>query len=397
MPDRLPHSKSIDFHELFRSLPETILIVKPNFEVVEVTDSFVKAWGKLREEVLGRNILDLFPEPLKENEVARNDLTASLLRCIEKRLPDSIDLRLKSSEKELDFGNPAWRYRTSPVMGGPGQVSYLILSVTCHGENKPQTTRELDETRKSLEAVNKEYEGFAHSVSHDLRAPLRGIDMYAGVISEDYRDRIDDEGKRLLELIRKLTRTMNGYIDDLLSFSRLGRRRLVPGALDMTELARSAFDDLKTKTPTRNVLFELKDLPPAFGDRSLIKQAFSNLLSNALKFTGLRELALIEVTGRSGDDHNTYCVRDNGVGFDPQFAGKLFGIFQRMHSQEEFEGAGAGLALTQRIIQKHGGRIWAESKEGEGATFCFTLPRSMASGLGTLSELGGSKTGLSEK
>jgi two-component system sensor kinase len=249
------------------------------------------------------------------------------------------------------------------------------------GCREQELERELEETRKTLEAVSKEYEGFSHSVSHDLRAPLRGIDMYAGVVSDDYQDRIDDEGKRLLELIRNLARKMNGFIDDLLAFSRLGRRRLMPGLVDMTELARASFEEIKAKTPSRNIQFELEDLPPACGDADLIKQVFANLFSNGVKFTGPRELAIIEVTGRNGEKQNTYCVRDNGVGFDLQFAGKLFGMFQRMHPQDEFEGSGAGLALTQRIIQKHGGRIWAEAKEGEGATFCFTLPGPAAADL----------------
>jgi len=235
--------------------------------------------------------------------------------------------------------------------------------------------QQLQETRKSLEALSKEYESFAHSVSHDLRAPLRGIDMYAGVLTEDYRGQLDDEGRRLLDLIRGLARKMNGLIDDLLKFSRLGQQRILPASLDMTDIAQSVFLDLHSKATGRNVRFELRTLPPAFGDRSLVKLVFAYLLSNALKFTSPRAEAMIEVMGRNDAELNTYCVRDNGVGFDPQFAGKLFGMFQRMHPQEEFEGVGAGLALAQRIIQRHGGTIWAEAKEGEGATFCFTLPR----------------------
>lgn len=254
-----------------------------------------------------------------------------------------------------------------------------MVSTTDPSDGGQEIAQQLQETRKNLEALNKEYENFAHSVSHDLRAPLRGIDMYAGVLTEDYRDRLDDEGKRLLDLIRELARKMNGLIDDLLRFSRLGRQRMLATPLDMTAIAQSVFLELHAKRPERNVRFELSALPQALGDVSLIKQVFANLLSNALKFTGPREQAIIEVTSRNGAEQNTYCVRDNGVGFDPQFAGKLFGMFQRMHPQEDFEGAGVGLALAQRIIQRHGGTIWAEAKEGQGATFCFTLPRPAAS------------------
>jgi two-component system sensor kinase len=236
----------------------------------------------------------------------------------------------------------------------------------------------LKRAREQLESLNKELEAFAYSVSHDLRAPLRGIDTYSGVLLEDYQERLDEEGKRLLQLVRDLTKRMNQLIDDLLKFSRLGRHPMESTVVDMTALARNVFNDLMITYPQRQVQFDLGELPAAHGDLSLIRQVFVNLISNALKFTRPRDKAVIKVEGESGADLNTYHVRDNGVGFDQAYAEKLFGVFQRLHSEAEFEGTGVGLALVQRIVQRHGGKIRAEAKENEGATFSFTLPKAHA-------------------
>jgi signal transduction histidine kinase len=233
----------------------------------------------------------------------------------------------------------------------------------------------LKKARQELEAANKELEAFAYSVSHDLRAPLRGIDTYSGVLLEDYHERLDDEGKQMLGMLRRQTKRMNRLIDDLLSFSRLGRQQMQPGRVDMTALARGVFHDLLTGAAGRKIELKLDAIPPAQGDPALLRQVWVNLLSNAIKFTRPREVATVEVSGTNGADLNAYSVKDNGVGFDQAYADKLFGVFQRLHGQEEFEGTGVGLALVQRIVQRHGGKIWVEAKENQGATFHFTLPR----------------------
>jgi signal transduction histidine kinase len=226
-----------------------------------------------------------------------------------------------------------------------------------------------------LEAANKELEAFSYSVSHDLRAPLRAIDGFSRVILEDYTDKLDDEGKRYLNIIESNTKKMGQLIDDLLVFSHLGRQEIRVSEMDMGKLAKAVSDELKVTVPERKIDFTIKRLSPTHGDQSMIRQVFANLLSNAIKFTGPREIAGIEVGDWSEGDENIYYVKDNGVGFDMQYVHKLFAVFQRLHSSEEFEGTGVGLAIVQRIIHRHGGRVWAEGKVDEGATFYFTLPK----------------------
>jgi signal transduction histidine kinase len=225
-----------------------------------------------------------------------------------------------------------------------------------------------------LENANKELEAFSYSVSHDLRAPLRAIDGFSRVLLEDYIDNLDEEGKRVLNVIRNNTQKMGQLIDDLLLFSRLGRQGISPSDIRMTELAKGVFEEIKPPANERNLQFNMKTLPLAQGDRSMMKQVFANLLSNAIKFTRPREMATIEIGGTNDGAENIYYVKDNGVGFDMEYVNKLFGVFQRLHSAVEFEGTGVGLAIVQRIIHRHGGRVWAEGKVGEGATFYFSLP-----------------------
>jgi signal transduction histidine kinase len=226
-----------------------------------------------------------------------------------------------------------------------------------------------------LEAANKELEAFSYSVSHDLRAPLRAIDGFSRILLEDYIENLDEEGKRVLSVIRNNTQKMGQLIDDLLLFSRLGRQEIRVSEMDMGKLAKAVSEELKLAVPERKLQFTINALIPAQGDQAMIRQVFVNLLSNAVKFTRPKENAMIEVGASNEGDENVYYVKDNGVGFDMQYVDKLFGVFQRLHSSAEFEGTGVGLAIFQRIIHRHGGRVWGEGKVGEGATFYFTLPR----------------------
>jgi PAS domain S-box-containing protein len=225
-----------------------------------------------------------------------------------------------------------------------------------------------------LEAANKELEAFSYSVSHDLRAPLRAIDGFSRILLEDYIENLDEEGKRVLSVIRNNTQKMGQLIDDLLLFSRLGRQEIRVSEMDMGKLAKAVSEELKLAVPERKLKFTINTLIPAQGDQAMIRQVFVNLLSNAVKFTRTKEIAAIEVDGRSQGNENVYTVKDNGVGFDMQYVNKLFGVFQRLHSSEEFEGTGVGLAIVQRIIHRHGGRVWAEGKINKGATIYFSLP-----------------------
>jgi PAS domain S-box-containing protein len=229
------------------------------------------------------------------------------------------------------------------------------------------------ERTSQLETANKEMESFSYSVSHDLRAPLRAISGFASMLTEDHAKQLDADGKRLLGVINSEAARMGQLIDDLLEFSRAGRRAMDATEVNMNALAKIAYDDCAAQASGRDIRFKLHPLPPAQGDATMLRQVWVNLLSNAIKYTRPKPVAEIEVSGRLDNGAMVYCVKDNGTGFDMRYADKLFGVFQRLHSETEFEGTGVGLALVQRIIQRHGGRIWAESKLNEGATFYFTL------------------------
>jgi light-regulated signal transduction histidine kinase (bacteriophytochrome) len=231
------------------------------------------------------------------------------------------------------------------------------------------------ERTAQLEVANRELEAFSYSVSHDLRAPLRAITGFSSMLLEDYADKLDDEGKHLLDIVKDSTLKMGALIDNLLALSRIGRKEIERSKIDMDKLAQTTFDEIKATIPERELQCNIKPLPPAYGDQGLIQEVFFNLIANAVKFTRLKETAIIEVGGYVEGSENIYYVKDNGAGFDIQYADKLFGAFQRLHSDKEFEGTGIGLALVQRIIHRHRGRIWAEGKVNEGATFYFTLPK----------------------
>ena len=224
-----------------------------------------------------------------------------------------------------------------------------------------------------LEAANKELEAFSYSVSHDLRAPLRAIDGFSQAVIEDYAAQLPADGQEYLETIRQSAQKMGALIDDLLTFSRLSRSPLRRRTIPMDALVDSVLDDLRPQQAGRKVEIRRSPLPAGWGDPALLRQVWINLLSNALKYTLRRPAAVVEIGSRVENGETIYFVRDNGTGFDMRYAGKLFGVFQRLHRADEFEGTGVGLAIVQRIVQRHGGRIWADAETDRGATFSFTL------------------------
>lgn len=235
--------------------------------------------------------------------------------------------------------------------------------------------RRVEQRTAELQIANKELEAFTYSVSHDLRAPLRAVDGFSRIVLQKYNDRLDEEGRKMLGMIRQGAAQMGHLIDDLLTFSRVSRQTLEPVPIDMRALAQAVFDTLAALEPARRLWLDLHALPAASGTQPLIRQVWANLIGNAIKFTKHREVGEIEIgTKDGGDEGPIYYIKDNGAGFDMRHADKLFGVFVRLHTADEFEGTGVGLALVQRIVQRHGGRIWAEGKVNGGATFYFTLP-----------------------
>ena len=236
-------------------------------------------------------------------------------------------------------------------------------------------TLELIKSNEELKMANRELEGFSYSTSHVLRAPLRAIDGFSEILVEEHSTGLDSEGKRLVGVLRSSAHELNEQIDGILEFLRLGRHRMSRVTIEMGEVVQVTLSELEPRTRDRNLVIEVCPLPSAFGDAGMIQRVWYCLLDNAVKFTASRPAAKIEVGAIPDDGEMAYYVRDNGVGFDMKYSGKLFGVFNRLHGAD-FPGNGTGLAIVQRIVSRHGGRVWAEGKVGEGATFYFTLPAS---------------------
>lgn len=297
---------------------------------------------------------------------------------------DAPDYRLEKRYLRKD-GSLAWVNVNVTVLRDPAGKPYRTMAAVedvtvrkqseaaIHQLNQTLEQRVRERTQQ-LEAANRELEAFSYSVSHDLRSPLRAIDGFARILSEDHEGSLDGEGRRLLDVICAEARRMGRLIDDLLAFSRVGRSAFRSAEVDMESLARTAFEDCSRPFPDRNLEFAVGPLPPAWGDPAMLRQVLANLIQNAIKYTQPREFARIEVGGRLEDGDTVYWVRDNGIGFDMKYAGKLFGVFQRLHGEDEFEGTGVGLALVKRVIDRHSGRVWAEAAPGEGACFWFAVP-----------------------
>lgn len=230
------------------------------------------------------------------------------------------------------------------------------------------------ERTSQLEASNKELEAFAYSVSHDLRAPLRAVDGFSKFVLEDYENILDFEGKRLLNLIRSNIQRMDNLITDLLALSRVTRCKLNSSPVDMTQMVISVINESVAPDIVDKMSLKLDPLPEAYADQTSIKQVWANLISNAVKFSSKKEKMVIKISGHNEKGFNVYNINDNGVGYNPKYAHKLFGVFQRLHKSDDFEGNGVGLAIIQRIIHRHGGKVWADGEEGKGASFWFSLP-----------------------
>jgi signal transduction histidine kinase len=232
----------------------------------------------------------------------------------------------------------------------------------------------LRERAAELEAANRDLETFSSSVSHDLRAPLRAVDGYCGIIEEELGDKLGESGRNMFKVVRDSTRKMARLIDDLLAFARSGKQPLSRQPVSISALVHEVADELRKEHVQRQIEVRVGDLPDSVGDPALLKQVFVNLLSNAFKFTRKKEETVVQVGCEQKTGERIFFVRDNGAGFDMRHASKLFEPFHRLHGAREFEGTGVGLSIVHRVIQRHGGRIWAEGEVDKGATFYFTLP-----------------------
>jgi PAS domain S-box-containing protein len=332
-----------------------------------------KVFGYTAKEAVGQSMLMLFP-PDRVMEEA--ELLARIARG------ETIDhfetVRVGKDGKSIDLS-----VTLSRVLDHDNQViglSKIARNITQRKRAEREISRlneELEqrviERTAQLEEANKELESFSYSVSHDLRAPLRAIDGFSQAVQEDYATLLPGEGQRYLKTIREGAQRMGVLIDDLLTFSRLSRLPLARSTVNTNELVKALVAEMSSMEQNGRAEIVIADLPPSHADPALLRQVWINLLSNALKYTRRREAARIEVGAKEVDGGTTWFIRDNGTGFDMCYADKLFGVFQRLHRAEDYEGTGVGLAIVQRIVERHGGHVWAQAAPDRGATFFFTL------------------------
>lgn len=358
--DELKKSNDL-FSSLFNHNPASIAISRlSDGKLINVNDSFLQLFGFVsKEEVIGKTSeeLNLFDE---------------LNLFVDAKPGEEIAQHLKENKIIKDF--------ETNIQTRQGEVKWTSASVLLlEVDNTPclfSVSIDITNRKKAEEqlmAVNKELEAFTYSVSHDLRAPLRAINGYANILQEDYTTKLDADGKSSLNAIMKNSKRMGELIDDLLAFSRLGRKVVPTSEINMTGLVNAVREEIMTGNSTE-IEFTIPELLPAKGQQALIKQVWVNLISNAIKFSKHKSKTCIEIGSSYKDNLVVYYIKDNGAGFDMQYYDKLFGIFQRLHSQEEFEGTGIGLAIVQKIVLRHNGTIWAESKLNEGTCFYFSLP-----------------------
>jgi PAS domain S-box-containing protein len=304
-----------------------------------------------------------------KSEKALEERTKELQNELEVRRLTEIELQ--NSLKELELSKIA--------------TLKLLEDVKTEMEYRRQAEEELNKLNKDLEnkvkertvqleAVNKELESFAYSVSHDLRAPLRAIDGFSKFVLDDYGSKLDPEGKRLLSLIHSNTKKMDQLITDILALSRVTRSEHNVSEVDMEKMAISMYNECVPPESRKKLTFIIDPMPVTHGDPTYLKLVWTNLISNAIKFSSKKSKPRINLGGYTEKGFNIYFVKDNGAGFNPDYTHKLYGVFQRLHKTEEFEGTGIGLAIIRTIILRHGGQVWAEGKEGEGATFYFSIP-----------------------
>lgn len=334
---------------------DPLVTISPEGKVTDTNEATIKVTGVSREKLIGSDFFDYFTEPNKAREGYKEVFKNGFVT--------DYPLTIRSREGKLTDV----LYNASVYKDEKGDVLGVFAAARDYTRVKQNT--------EDVESANKELEAFSYSVSHDLRAPLRAIDGFAKVLSEEYKEKLDDEGKRIINIIQDNAVQMGKLIDDLLAFSHLGRQEVKKEYVAMGALADEVFKELTQTLPPGSITYTLNILPDSRVDPAMMRLVWQNLLSNAIKFTKKKEHPMIEVGSTTDDRMITYYVKDNGAGYDMKYNDKLFNVFQRLHVDTDFEGTGVGLANVKRIVERHGGKVWSEGKVGEGAIFSFSLPK----------------------
>ncbi|MEN6621778.1 MAG: PAS domain-containing protein, partial [Smithella sp.] len=347
---------------LIDNTPALIYAIDTKGKIIIANKAFGDLLGRKPSEIMGRRRHEFLPGDIAGRDEANDREVLSVGHSLE------FEERGTFNDEETIFLTTK-----APLQDQDGNIWGVTVISTDITERK-RADETLKKKSADLIAVNRELESFAYSISHDLRAPLRAIDGFSRIILKKYSAGFNEDVIAKFNVIRSNAQIMGQLIDDILSLSRLSREKMSLAPLEMTDIINNVWNELMAINPERKMELIIKEMPPAFGDRTLLKQVYANLLGNAVKFTRKRDIALIEAGGYRKGNENVYYVKDNGAGFNMEYQDKLFGVFQRLHPASEFEGTGIGLSIVSRIISRHGGSVWAEGKEDEGAVFFFTIP-----------------------
>jgi len=352
---------------IVESMGDAYVSFNKHWEYTFVNNKALGLMGKQKDELVGKTLWEAFPD------TKGTTFDTEYHRVLEERIPRSFEIHYSSYAMWLEVR--AYPHEDGIAVFYTDISKYRKAEEEIRSFNQNLEQKVLERTNE-LKAANEELESFSYSVSHDLRAPLRSVHGYMKIFAEDYAEKMDGEAQRIMNIIIENAKKMGQLIDDLLEFSKLGRRELMKANIPMQDIVNVIWEEQRKMEVGRQIEFCLHDLPSAYADSVTIKQVWMNLISNAIKYTLGKEKSAIEIGAQERESEIIYFVKDNGAGFDMRYYDKLFGVFQRLHKATEFEGTGVGLAIAHRIISKHGGRIWANAQPNKGATFYFSLSKS---------------------